>query len=287
MTVRLDQFIINHLEPILREFENFAKTILTTKHISLTDLQSDAKQILINIAQDMTTAQSRVEQIEKSKGLPQKIEHNAAWTHGYTRLQQGFDINQVVSEYRALRASVTKLWQDNATELNTSHFNDIVRFNEAIDQVLCTSLASYIDALKKQNALFNSMLSSYPDLCYILNLKGELIYINQAMRNLYQKGTYDILGKTVDHPALPTAVDIQAHIQSIIKTGKNCHGDLIFKKPSEEDAFFEYIYAPIIDEAETLVAISAIQHDVTRIKKNEHKFKHLLEAVPDAIVICD
>jgi hypothetical protein len=49
----------------------------------------------------------------------------------------------MVSEYRALRASVTRLWIDTAGDLTRQDLDDLVRFNEAIDQALAESTARF------------------------------------------------------------------------------------------------------------------------------------------------
>ena len=60
----------------------------------------------------------------------------AAQTHALLRAKAGFDIEQVVAEYRALRASVLRLWLDHAPHFGDDASDDLVRFNEAIDQAV-------------------------------------------------------------------------------------------------------------------------------------------------------
>lgn len=62
------------------------------------------------IAADLQTDQSSQEQVDKSQGQVESQEDTAAKTHAITRLMSGFTIDQVVSEFRALRASVIKQW---------------------------------------------------------------------------------------------------------------------------------------------------------------------------------
>ncbi|MGH7106602.1 MAG: hypothetical protein ACREFT_08860, partial [Acetobacteraceae bacterium] len=65
----------------------------------------------------MQTPQSDTEQEEKSKGHKPQISPSAssAEAHAEGRLTHGFTLNEVVSEYRALRASVIRcglpIWQ--------------------------------------------------------------------------------------------------------------------------------------------------------------------------------
>jgi signal transduction histidine kinase len=49
----------------------------------------------------------------------------------------------MISEYRALRASVVHLWLDETRGMHPDETADLMRFNEAIDQALAESAASY------------------------------------------------------------------------------------------------------------------------------------------------
>jgi hypothetical protein len=48
------------------------------------------------------------------------------------RGKSGFYINQLVAEYRALRASVLRSW-DRTNVGEVRHLDDVIRFDEAID----------------------------------------------------------------------------------------------------------------------------------------------------------
>jgi hypothetical protein len=63
----------------------------------------------------------------------------AAQTHAILRARSGFDINQLASEYRALRASVLRQWTE-ACQPGDINLEDVIRFNEAIDQALAESV---------------------------------------------------------------------------------------------------------------------------------------------------
>jgi hypothetical protein len=76
----------------------------------------------------------------------------AAQTHAILRARSGFDINQLASEYRALRASVLHLWTE-ACQLGEINLEDVIRFNEAIDQALAESvqfLSEQVERARKQ-----------------------------------------------------------------------------------------------------------------------------------------
>jgi signal transduction histidine kinase len=142
--MKLSQFINKQEEQIIVEWEKFAKTMLpAAEGMSQPDLRDHAKQILRTIATDMDTDQTSVEQTKKSKGLAGADDDSAASTHGTLRQVSGFTLLQLAAEYRALRATVLRLWLPVAGEGTDIVVNDMVRFNEAIDQALAESVMTY------------------------------------------------------------------------------------------------------------------------------------------------
>ena len=74
------------------------------------------------------------------------------------RADSGFTIEQMVSEYRALRTSVIRLWIDAAGELTLKDVQDLIRFNEAIDQALAESTSRFTQDLDHSKEIFLGML---------------------------------------------------------------------------------------------------------------------------------
>lgn len=158
--IRLADFILQNLEPILQRWEDFARTIeppaLTMDDAALRD---HASQMLHVIAQDLRTDQSQRAQTEKSKGRGDRQAHEtAAETHAAARLLSGYTIEQLVSEYRALRASVLRLWADSSSEDLRTDPRDVMRFNEAVDQLLAESVARYARMVKQSQNLLLAIL---------------------------------------------------------------------------------------------------------------------------------
>jgi signal transduction histidine kinase len=100
-----------------------------------------------------------LEQSEKSmrRGL-RDSDDTAAESHAEARLLAGYTIEQILSEFRALRASVLRLWSNSAEKRQDVDAVDIIRFNEAIDQALAESVDRYAKAVKKSQNLFLSIL---------------------------------------------------------------------------------------------------------------------------------
>ena len=119
--MRLSQFILSNLEEILKEWESFASTDLPEKQFDKAMLRDDAAEMLTTIAKDMETPQTAAQQTVKSKGRgPRTAQDTSAETHSNVRLEQGFNQVQALSEFRALRATVIRLWMNSSPELDDS-----------------------------------------------------------------------------------------------------------------------------------------------------------------------
>jgi signal transduction histidine kinase len=159
--MRLAEFIRSDLEGILAEWEAFAATLLpAATGMTTLALRDHAQQILEAVAKDLLTAQTRDEQSEKSKGRAVRLAdapETAAQTHAVLRARSGFDINQLVAEYRALRASVLRRWLD-AGPLDGPGVEEIIRFNEAIDQAVAESVGHFHAVVERSRNLLLGML---------------------------------------------------------------------------------------------------------------------------------
>jgi signal transduction histidine kinase len=158
--MELSRFITANMERILAEWEEFARKIPIAAEMSSSDLRDHAKQMLQACVTDLDSPQSASEQSEKSKGLaPGEGENKtAAARHGLLRLESGFSVAQLISEFRALRATVVRLWQAQLEHVTDATTNDLVRFNETIDQALAESAMAYSDKATRTRETFLAIL---------------------------------------------------------------------------------------------------------------------------------
>src|SRR5215212_7754879 len=148
--VKLADFILANREPVLLEWEAFARTCApASAAMDLTALRDHANEMLSVIAKDLETPQTKNEATEKSKGESPDDPRTttAAEQHGAGRAESGFTVEQMVAEFRALRASVLRLWTKSKGALDAGDIDDLTRFNEAIDQSLAESVSRYTQDL--------------------------------------------------------------------------------------------------------------------------------------------
>jgi len=142
----LSTFIATHHREILTEWDNFAEKLFAgSKKPSHFLLRDHAAEILDELVLDMQKKESAQQQRKKSMGalLPPHLFETAADIHGTLRQDAGLSISFLFAEYRALRASVFALWLPKIVSLREEHFGEILRFNEAIDDAIADSLATF------------------------------------------------------------------------------------------------------------------------------------------------
>jgi signal transduction histidine kinase len=113
-------------------------------------LRDDAAEMLSTITRDMEMPQTAEQQTAKFKGRgPKKAQDTSAERHSNVRVGQGFDQVQALSEFRALRATVIRLWMNSSPEIDDAAIYQLIRFNEGIDQALSESAARFMGQIEE------------------------------------------------------------------------------------------------------------------------------------------
>lgn len=137
----LSAFIKGHHRDIIDAFSAFARTLMPANSpMTDQDLRDHCQELLLAIAEDLETAQTSHEQAEKSLGRGRaNIMGVSGRLHADGRLHHGFSLVQVLAEFRALRASVLRLYELSGE----ADLAGVRRFNEAIDEALTESMTRY------------------------------------------------------------------------------------------------------------------------------------------------
>lgn len=160
--MQLSTFIQEHKDEITDEWVKYAQDNIECTHtMDLEEVTDHVEALLDRIAEDMESSQTDDQQEKKSKGKKEMSsgDKRAATAHGEQRLDFGFNFMQLSSEFRALRASVLRLWSHKSREENwETDFHDMIRFNEAIDEIWMVSLERFQTKLDESKSLFLGIL---------------------------------------------------------------------------------------------------------------------------------
>jgi len=141
--MRLSDFIRTHSEEIAKEWEAFARTCSpAAAKLNVDQLRDHILPLLRFVADDMDAPQTDFEQSEKAQGRQPltTVEASEAEKHAALRIIDGFTVDQVIGEFRALRASILRLWIKHRSADIQADPTQITRFNESIDQTLGESV---------------------------------------------------------------------------------------------------------------------------------------------------
>jgi signal transduction histidine kinase len=158
----LPDFIDANLDSLVDDWAEFASQIgLEGAPLTPEQLQDSARMMLTLIAADMRQPQTDAMQKGKSRGEHSAMQSDvtdAAHVHAVDRLGQGFKLDDLIAEFRALRATVLRRWSE-VSPPGATAFTEMIRFNEAIDQSLTESIKHYSKQVEELRDRFAGVLA--------------------------------------------------------------------------------------------------------------------------------
>ncbi|MCE9664812.1 diguanylate cyclase [Halomonas sp. M5N1S17] len=297
MDMQLSDFIRAEIEHILQDWEEFAKGIFSARHMDKAGLRNHARDMLLEIADDLDSHQSESELAASSKGRRQADEptdgaESWAEVHGGDRQTSGFSVIETVSEFRALRASVVSHWTKAHPTTAEKQLESLTRFHEAIDQAVAESLEQYATVKEMETRLFGAILVASPDPIYVLDLDGRIVYANKATADLFAMKYETIIGKTAFDLGFSFATDFQRNLDKVISDQSTFRGKFAHVFSSEQGEQFEYLLAPVLDENLRTEAAVCISRDITERAIAEDKIWYnahhdLLTGLPNRRLFLD
>lgn len=185
--MRLPEFITSHMDAILDDWEKYASRIPVAKGMDKKELRDHAQQMLETIVRDLNSPQTPEEKKKKSEGNGQKGKQagvdTAAEQHASVRMKAGFTVEDVISEFRALRATVLRHKELATEKPQRSDLEDINRFNEAIDQAVSESVARHSSMIRQAQDIFLGILGH--------DLRSPLGAVTMSAQYLMQSKTLE------------------------------------------------------------------------------------------------
>ncbi len=274
MTIRLSDFIRENLELILQAWEDYASNISSSEDFDREELRDHASQMLMAIAEDLDTSQTDAQQDAKAKGRAPEDGHDSAETHGHDRQTSGFSMIDTLSEFRALRASVLSLWSQVIQTASSEHFEEVIRFGEAVDQAIAESIKAYSHMRDQDNRLFGAVLSASPDPIFVLDMEANVRYVNRATVDLLNMTRAEIIGRSIDDLGFSLPSNFQRNLSKMIADGLPFRGRFLHSINSGRPYQFDYQLAPVVDEEGNTEAIVCVSRDITQEAIAEEKIRY-------------
>ena len=268
----LSTFIERNQERILEHWERFAKSIPSARHLESVALRDHAAGMLRTITSDVKAAQTPFQQAEKSMGrAPPGARDTQAELHGAERLTVGFSVTDTVSEFRALRASVLQLWDEANIGASTIASRELTRFNEAIDQALAESVQRFALEKNEYTRRFDTLLSSSPDLHYIIGVDGRLIYVNQALSNLVGMSQEQVVNMNVQTLFPGLVPHIMSDLRKVVETREPLRAEANLPGADGADVTYRYVFLPVLNDAGQVDSVTGTARNISELKASEEK----------------
>jgi signal transduction histidine kinase len=224
----LADFIVENIAEIIEEWVGFARTLTSARGLDVDALRDHAEKMLLTVAAEMRTEESDERQRLRSRGEARTnaSAETAADAHGDQRYGHGFSLEELVSEYRALRATVIRLWVRRTT-INDRTVYELTRFNEGIDQLLAESVVHFAKQLDRARHLFMGVLGH--------DLRTDLHVILASIERLERTPSKDQIEKYV--PFMKEgANNILAMIEDLLDVARTRLGSQLPLETSRVDA---------------------------------------------------
>lgn len=158
----LAELIEQDVDDVVSEWEQFARTsIPPARDLSPEELRDHARLLLLAVAADLQTVQGGADQHDKSRGeLPENSPRitETAHQHARNRFDQQFTLDQMLSEVRALRASVLRRWVGQCAHYDREAVEELIRFGEAMDQALTEAVTLFGGKVDESRGLLLGVL---------------------------------------------------------------------------------------------------------------------------------
>ncbi|MFB9242821.1 EAL domain-containing protein [Massilia antarctica] len=265
---RIARFIRAHLQEILQNWDAFARSIPAARYLPAATLRDHAAGMLGAIADRLDLPAALPGAAAESPPHDGFESDTQAGQHGAGRVGAGFSANDTVAEFRALRASVMGLWaaSEHGRDLGSE---DMMRFNDAVDQALEESLQAFFTEKDELAHRFDTLLSATPDLHYITDVDGLVLYANKALAKLLGPPASPAVRQHLGDFAPAFAAQLRRDLRAVAETRATGRGELACTLADGTAHTYRYILLPVINQDGTIDAITGTARNISELKASE------------------
>ncbi|NUB90290.1 PAS domain S-box protein [Haloterrigena sp. SYSU A121-1] len=145
---------------------------------------------------------------------------------------------------------------------------------------------------EEQKRLYETIVSSTPDLIYAFDLEYRFTFANDAVLEMWGQTRSEAIGKTLREIGYePWHAEMhEREIDEVIETKEPVRGEVAFPHAERGRRVYEYIFAPVLDDDGEVEAIAGTSRDVTerrraeeKLQKNKERFRALVTASSDVV----
>lgn len=316
--MKLHTFILQNLEVLVEDWVTFARTLPACADLDVDGLKDHAEAMLRTIASDIATHQTSAAQLAKSQGLAirETVGDTRAEVHGEERFEQGLGLPALVAEFRALRASVVRHWTARRGPPTTDMLDELVRFNEGIDQAIAESLDRYVHEVRRRDEtearrlreqemrarraeerLYLALKEAHMAYWELADAQHDRLTVSPTIQDLLGMRPGDALTSIAQGLCLLHPEDRPAHtarVAAAVKRREGWHCQFRIVRPLDGRVVWLEERAMPFADAKGDVSIMGLVMDVTERKaaedarrRNTQTFADLIENAPFGVYVVD
>lgn len=251
--MNISDFTEQQLGPIVDEWVDFARTkVPGSLDFTREELADHARVLLMAVAADIRQPEGAEARHEKSQGdNPSNAPAitRMARDHAAQRFGQGFSFDDLVSEFRALRASVIRRWTRQVQQPTGEDLEELTRFGEAMDQALAASASMYSAKVDESRNLLLGVLGH--------DLRTPLGVVQMSARYLLRADTLDGPQTKAAARILTSSERMSAMVKDILDFTQTAFGLTLPLSPAPAD--MGALATTIAGEVTTLIPECQVQ----------------------------
>lgn len=147
---------------------------------------------------------------------------------------------------------------------------------------------------QRQQRIYEAIASSTPDLMYVFDLEYRFIYANRALLDMWGSTWEKSIGKgLLENGYEPWHAQMhEREIDQVVATRQSIRGEVSFHHATLGKRIYDYVFAPVLNDAGDVEAVAGTTRDITEIKQtqeylqeSEARFRYLIEQAPVATML--
>nr|WP_226377525.1 ATP-binding protein [Haloterrigena turkmenica] len=145
---------------------------------------------------------------------------------------------------------------------------------------------------EQKRRLYETIISSTPDLVYAFDLDYRFIFANDALLEMWGQTYDESIGNTLrENGYEPWHAEMhEREIDRVVETKEPIRGEVAFEHVERGRRIYDYIFAPVLDDEGEVEIIAGTTRDITErkeaeeaLQKSKERFRALVTASSDVV----